>query len=133
MEFTLKTTIPATPKQIYKSWLSTQRHSKMTGAPAFISDTVGDTYTAWEGALSGKNVILEPYSKIIQTWRAPHFKEEEEDSIVKITLKDLEGKTGLTLKHSNLPENSEECIAGWEKHYFTPMKAYFLALNEELE
>ncbi|MBN4070128.1 hypothetical protein JYT76_00420 [Olleya sp. AH-315-F22] len=31
MEFTLKTTIKATAKQIYKAWLSTQGHTKMTG------------------------------------------------------------------------------------------------------
>ena len=43
MDFTLTTQIKATAKQIYKSWLSTQRHSKMTGGPAFISDKVGET------------------------------------------------------------------------------------------
>ena len=53
MEFTLKTTIKATAKQIYKSWLSTQGHTKMTGGAAFVSDKVGDSFTAWDGYIKG--------------------------------------------------------------------------------
>ena len=46
MEFTLTTTIKATAKQIYKFWLSTQGHTKMTGGVAFVFDKVGDKFTA---------------------------------------------------------------------------------------
>jgi activator of HSP90 ATPase len=125
MEFTLKTTIKATAKQIYKSWLSTQGHTKMTGGAAFMSDKVGETYTAWDNYIKGENLVLEPYNKIIQTWRSSNFEAEEADSQIEIHLSEKDETTELTLIHTNVPESGNHYKEGWEKHYFTPMKAYF--------
>jgi len=125
MEFTLKTTIKATAKQIYKAWLSTQGHTKMTGGAAFVSDKVGDTFTDWDGYITGKNLVLEPYIRIVQSWRTSQFGEDEQDSQIEITLNETDGETELTLTHSNVPESGEHYIKGWDEHYFQPMKAYF--------
>ncbi|AXT18989.1 hypothetical protein D7030_14850 [Flavobacteriaceae bacterium AU392] len=127
MEFTLKTTIKATAKQIYKAWLSTQGHTKMTGGVAFISDKVGDSFTAWGDHIKGKNLVLEPYHKIVQSWRGSDFKNTDEDSQIEIILNEIEAETELTLNHTNTPEDkdSEHYVEGWKRHYFEPMKAYF--------
>jgi len=125
MEFKLKTNIKAKAKQIYKAWLSTQGHTKMTGGASFVSDKVGDTFTAWDGYITGKNLVLEPYIRIVQSWRTSQFEEDEEDSQIEITLNETDGETELTLTHSNVPESGEHYIKGWDEHYFTPMKAYF--------
>jgi len=125
MEFTLKTNIKATAKQIYKAWLSTQGHTKMTGGSAFTSDKVGDKFTAWDGYIAGENLVLEPYTRIVQSWRTSQFVEAENDSQIAITLIELNGETELTLTHSNVPESGEHYIKGWDEHYFQPMKAYF--------
>ncbi len=126
MEFTLKTKLSATAKQVYKAWLSTQGHTKMTGGAAFISDKVGDKFTAWDGYIKGENLILEPYSRIVQSWRSSQFEETEMDSQIEIILEEVDSETELTLKHNNVPENGEHYIKGWDEHYFQPMKAYFL-------
>jgi len=126
MEFTLKTKLPATAKQVYKSWLSTQRHTKMTGRAAFVSDGVGDKFTAWEGYIKGENLALEPYSKIVQSWRTSQFEESAMDSQVEISLKEINDETELTLTHTNVPDDGDHYIKGWDEHYFKPMKAYFL-------
>ena len=131
MEFTLTTTIKATAKQIYKSWLSTQRHTKMTGGAAFVSDKVGETFKAWDGYITGRNIELEPYNKIVQSWRSSNFEDNEGDSQIEISLSEQEKETTLTLKHINVPESGEHYKKGWEEHYFEPMKKYFEALNEE--
>ncbi len=131
MEFTLTTQIKATAKQIYKSWLSPQRHSKMTGGSAFVSDKIGDSYTAWEGYITGKNLELEPYKKIIQTWRSSKFEENEKDSQIEIRLSENGDETTLTLKHTNVPESGEHYKNGWEEHYFEPMRNYFEVLNKD--
>ena len=131
MEFTLTTNIKATAKQIYKSWLSTQRHSKMTGSPAFVSDKIDDTFKAWDGYITGKNIELESYNRIVQSWRASEFKDSEEDSQIEVLLNETDGVTEVTLKHSNLPEGGERYEKGWETHYFEPMKRYFEVLNEK--
>ncbi len=131
MEFTLTTTIKATAKQIYKSWLSTQRHTKMTGGAAFVSDKIGETFTAWDGYITGQNTELEPYGKIVQSWRSSNFEDNEGDSQIEILLSEHEEETTLTLKHTNVPESGEHYKKGWEEHYFEPMRRYFEALNEE--
>jgi activator of HSP90 ATPase len=129
MEFTLKTRFKATVKQVYKSWLSTQAHTKMTGSPAFISDRVGDKFTAGDGYIKGKNLVLEPYNKIVQSWRSENFKDDEEDSQIEISLSEIDGETELTLTHRNVPEEGTYYIEGWDEHYFQPMKSYFENLN----
>jgi activator of HSP90 ATPase len=125
MEFTITTTINATAKQIYKSWLSTQGHTKMTGGVAFLSDKVGDSFTAWDGYITGKNMALEPYNRIVQSWRSSNFEAHEPDSQIEVTLNEGDGETELTLTHSNVPNSGEHYIKGWDEHYFTPMKKYF--------
>lgn len=129
MEFTLKRSFNATAKQIYKSWLSTQGHTKMTRGTAFVSDKVGEKFTAWEGYITGKNLALEPYNKIVQSWRSSNFEANEPDSQIEITLLEKENETELTLKHSNVPESGEHYKNGWDEHYFQPMTTYFDQLN----
>jgi activator of HSP90 ATPase len=125
MEFTITTTIKATAKQIYKSWLSTQGHTKMTGGAAFMSDKVGDSFTAWDDYIKGANLVLEPYNKIVQSWRSTNFEDHEPDSQIEITLSENGDETTLTLKHNKVPESGEHYIKGWDESYFEPMKKYF--------
>ena len=117
MEFTITTTINATAKQIYKSWLSTQGHTKMTGGVAFLSDKVGDSFTAWDGYITGKNKVLEPYNRIVQSWRSSNFEADEPDSQIEVTLNEGDGATELTLTHTNVPESGDHYIKGWDEHY----------------
>lgn len=125
MEFTLITNFPTSAKKIYKAWLSTQGHTKMTLGTAFTSDKVGDPFSAWDGYINGKNIELVPYTKIVQSWRSSQFEEHEKDSQIEILLKELDGITELTLTHSNVPESGEHYKKGWDDHYFKPMKVYF--------
>lgn len=129
MEFTLTRNFNATAKQIYKTWLSTQGHTKMTLGTAYMSDKVGDKFTAWEGYITGINLELKPYNKIVQSWRSSNFKDDEPDSQIEISLVEKENETQLTLKHSNVPESGDHYIQGWDKHYFEPMKIYFEELK----
>ena len=125
MKFTVKTTIKATAKQIYKSWLSTQGHTKMTGETAYVSDKIGDAFTAEDGNITGKNMQLDPYHKIVQSWRSEKFKPDDADSQIEILLEEQGGSTQITLTHSNVPESCTHFEDAWNTHYFTPMKNYF--------
>lgn len=130
MEFKLEATFKATAKQIYKSWLSTQGHTKMTGGTAFVSDKIGDTFKVWDGYITGENMVLEPYNKIVQSWRSSNFNDDEIDSQIEVTLTENGDDTTLTLMHTNVPESGEHYIKGWDEHYFQPMKTYFEFLNK---
>ena len=125
MEFILKKSFNTTAKEIYKAWLSSEGHTKMTGGSAIVSDIIGDKFTAWDGYIEGKNIELEPNKRILQTWRTSQFKEDEEDSKIEVLLNEVDGKTELTLIHTNLSESGEHYKNGWQDHYFEPMEKYF--------
>jgi uncharacterized protein YndB with AHSA1/START domain len=124
--FTLTTTVPASAQEIYEAWLDSLAHSEMTGGEAVMSDEVGAEVAAWDGYISGRNLELVPGQRIVQSWRTTEFDDEHEDSILTVTLEEVEDGTLLTLVHSRVPDGQtsyEE--GGWQEHYFEPMKAYF--------
>ncbi|MDH3648618.1 MAG: SRPBCC domain-containing protein [Saprospiraceae bacterium] len=125
MEFTLTTRFKTSAKEIYTNWLNSEGHTKMTGGKATASDRIGERFTAWDGYIEGKNLILEPLDRIVQSWRTSDFKEEEGDSQIELTLQEIDGQTELTLLHTNVPDSGEHYIKGWDDHYFQPMQAYF--------
>ena len=125
MEFTLKTTFNTTAQEIYESWLSNEGHSDMTGGEATASTKIGASFSAWDGYISGKNIALKPNKRIVQLWRTTEFFADEPDSTIEILLNEVDGKTELTLIHTNLSESGKQYIKGWEDHYFEPMQEYF--------
>jgi activator of HSP90 ATPase len=125
MEFTLKTTLKARSEEIYKVWLSSEGHTQMTGGAAIATDQIGGVFTAWDGYIEGENSALEPYTRIVQSWRTSQFDPEETDSQIEILLHEIDGQTELTLIHSNVPESGAHYKKGWNEHYFQPMKKHF--------
>jgi uncharacterized protein YndB with AHSA1/START domain len=124
LSFTVSDEIPASKEVIYNAWLDGEKHAKMTSTgTATASMKVGDPFSAHDGYISGKNKELIPYSKIVQTWRTTEFSDNEEDSIIEVTLEDKNGGTLVTLAHSNLPPHGGQYEQGWKDYYFKPMKA----------
>jgi uncharacterized protein YndB with AHSA1/START domain len=124
--YTLTTTVPASAQDIYEAWLDSLAHTEMTGSEAVMSDEVGAEVAAWDGYISGRNLELVPGERIVQSWRTTEFDEEHEDSIITVTLEEVEDGTLLTLVHSQVPDGQTSYQeGGWEKHYFEPMIAYF--------
>jgi uncharacterized protein YndB with AHSA1/START domain len=124
--FTLTTTIPASAQEIYDAWLDSLTHSEMTRGEASMSDEVGAEVSAWDRYITGRNLELVPSERIVQSWRTTQFTDEHEDSIITVTLEEVEGGTLLTLVHSNVPdEQTSYEQTGWQEHYFEPMKEYF--------
>jgi len=126
MQFTVTHTFKASPVQLYAAWLDSKQHAAMTGAEADVSNKVGEEFSAWDGYITGRNLELEPNKRIKQAWRTSEFAEDQPDSIIEITFKELAAdKTELTLTHSELPDSDTQYIDGWGDSYFTPMKEYF--------
>ena len=126
-EINLEQIVPASAQTIYKDWLSSDGHQKITGGEANITDIEGGDYSAWDGYIWGKNITLVINEKIIQTWRTSEFDESAEDSLLEIRLEALsEKKTNLKLRHTNLPiGDRQKYTDGWIAHYFEPMIAYY--------
>ena len=129
IDFVVSVLIPASPEEIYHTWLSSEGHSAMTGSPATASDQVGDEFTAWDGYINGRNLELEPHARIVQSWRTTEFSPEEPDSRIEITLVAVGNQTRLTLHHTGLPPHGGQYEQGWVDSYFEPMKEYFQSLH----
>jgi len=123
--FTVSATIPASPREIYDSWLDGRRHAKMTGSPARGSAGEGASFSAWDDYITGKNLKLVPGKRIVQSWRTTQFTPADPDSEIEVTLAKAPRGTKVTLRHSNVPDGHDGYKSGWKTHYFDPMKAYF--------
>lgn len=120
--------IHASPKRIYEAWLSSEEHSAFTGGMATVEPTVGGRHTAWEGYTQGTILELEPYRRIVQSWRTSEFPPDSPDSRLEVLLQEIDGGTRVTLLHSDIPEGqAEQYRQGWKEFYFEPMKRYFPA------
>ena len=124
--FEISTVLTASAKQVYEAWLSSDEHGAMTGGAARIDSVVGGQFSAWDGYITGATLELEPYRRIVQSWRTIEFPADAPDSRLEIVLEESGDGTRLTLKHSNIPEGQGSSYeSGWVSNYFDPMKDYF--------
>ncbi len=125
IEFEVSEVIPASQESIYEAWLSSSGHSKMTGSPADVSSVVGESFEAWDGYITGKNLELEYPKRIFQQWRTVEFDDSDEDSYLEILFEAEGTGTRVTIIHTNLPDHGMQYRQGWIDAYFVPMQAYF--------
>jgi activator of HSP90 ATPase len=110
---------------LYHAWITSDGHSKMTGAKAECSSAVGGEFSAWDGYITGQNIELQAGQKIVQSWRTTDFQSNDRDSEVTITFRDHGNHCHLVLKHRNIPNGQPDYQAGWKQYYFEPMIAHF--------
>jgi activator of HSP90 ATPase len=118
--------IQADAKTLYKAWLDSKEHGAFTGGKADIDPKKGGKFTAWDGYISGKTLELEPFKRIVQSWRTTEFPDESEDSKLEILFEEANNATKMTFIHTDIPDGQgEEYKQGWIDYYFEPMKEYF--------
>ena len=130
-DFTVSDVIPASAQDIYDAWLDSTGHSKMTGGEARASASVGDTFSAWDGYISGSNLELEPGRRILQSWRTTRFTENDADSRIEVMFEPVDGGTRVTIHHTHVPDgHTGYQDGGWENNYFVPMKRHFGGIQQ---
>ncbi len=118
--------LPVKPRKIYEAWLNSSEHSAFTGKTVKIERKVGSAFSIDEGEITGENLKLYRFNKIIQSWRSSDFPDDAEDSIVTILLDEIPEGTRLTIQHDNLPDGDAiKYRKNWREFYFKPMKEYF--------
>lgn len=117
---------PVSAKRLYDAWLNSIEHSEFTGSKAVVRPKLGTDFTAGDGYISGRNIVLQPFSRIVQAWRTSDFPEASIDSKLEILFEKVNGGTRLTLIHTQIPAGQlNEYEKGWKQYYLKPMKAYF--------
>ena len=113
---------PGTPHEVYELLMDSAKHASFTGEEAKISRSVGGTFTTFGGWANGKNVELVKDKKIVQTWRADDWPEEQYSTITIHLIKAPKG-TKLLFSQTDVPANKAKDIAqGWREYYWEPMK-----------
>lgn len=125
VSFSVSLTLPVSAQQLYDAWLDGETHGLMTGGEAVSRPEEGSVFTVWDEYITGKHLELIPHSRIVQSWRSQDFSEEDPDSHLAILFQPAPGGCLLTINHSNIPDGQPDYAAGWEEHYFEPMRAFF--------
>jgi activator of HSP90 ATPase len=60
----------ASPTEVYDLIMDSRKHMSLSRERAIISKKVGGSFSAWNGHLTGFNLVLKPGEKIVQAWRA---------------------------------------------------------------
>jgi len=122
----LSITLPVDPKILYDAWLNSKKHSDFTKSTASIEKKVGNSFSAMDGYITGKNELLHMNKRIVQSWRTTDFSEENADSTLEVIFKNTDKGTKLGIVHTNLPEDSGKNYRKfWRDQYFKVMKEYF--------
>ena len=89
---------------------------------------MGGAFTAFDGALRGRNLLIVPNRLIVQAWRSTNFKTADPDSILVLEFRKAPGGSEVQLVHVNVPKQDHAGVSkGWPKYYWKPWKAYLAA------
>ena len=118
-------TLKAPPRELFDAFLDSRQHSRITGVPARTSRRVGARFTAFGGALSGRNLMIVPGRMIVQAWRSTQFKAGDPDSILVLTFNKTAGGARIDLVHVNVPGHDHQGVTrGWPKYYWGPWRMH---------
>jgi activator of HSP90 ATPase len=118
-------TFKASPEELFEIFTDSKKHSAATGAKASVSAKPGAKWTAWDGMILGKNLMVVPGRMIVQAWRAAHWKDSDLDSILMITFSAAPGGSRIDLVHAGVPDHDHQGVTkGWPQYYWKPWKAY---------
>lgn len=115
--------INAEPSDIYAALTNPYTIELWSGYKAEMSTEPGSEFSLWEGDITGKNMEFVTDKKIVQEW---YFGDQEDKSIVTITIKGGTDESVVTVEQTNIPDEDFNDIAeGWREYYMGAIKAFF--------
>lgn len=112
------------PQTLFNLYLDSRKHTESTGAPARISKKAGGKFTVFGGQLEGKNLLIVPGKRLVQLWRAHHWKKEDW-SVLILTFRRVASGAQVDLVHVGVPAYDQKGVReGWPKYYWRPWKKY---------
>ncbi len=132
--YELKRVVLTTPKRLFEAWLDDVEHSDMTGSRATISAEVGGAFSMLDGAVAGRIVELEPYSRIVHELNTNGPARLEVSLATGSNYGGLgnpqDDGTTIILRHTMAAQGQTELSPDWwEDRYFRPMDAHFATGN----
>jgi activator of HSP90 ATPase len=95
------------------------------GKPAEVSSEAGGAFSAFGGYVTGRNIELVAYERIVQAWRAASWGPGQY-SIARFELAEQSSSTKLVFDHAGFPQGQGAHLAeGWKANYWEPLEKYF--------
>jgi len=118
--------VGASPMEVYQAYVDPKKHATFTGTGVTGTPKVGGKFTAGDGYISGRYVMLEPGKRIKHEWSTTEWPAGYPPSVLELTLKPKGMGTELTMVHSKVPAAQVEYYTkGWTEFYWGPLKKYF--------
>lgn len=115
--------IKGSPEEIYAALVNPFSIALWTGDEAEMKEEAGTEFSLFGGDIAGKNLSFVKDKQMVQEW---YFGEQEEASIVTITLRPDRHYTKIELHHTNIPDEAfEDMVYGWDEYYFGGLKEFF--------
>ena len=125
-EFKQRRIINASPQEVYDAFVSGRKHSEFTGARATSLQRVGGKFTAWDGYVTGKYLVLQKGKRIAQEWKTTEWPRGYAPSHVELILNEHPKGTEVLLTHSNVPAHqAAQYRKGWIERYWERLSKYF--------
>lgn len=119
-DFQYNLEIIADPEEVFAALTNPFQIELWSGYPADMKPETGYVFSLWEGDITGMNLEIVPNKTLVQEW---FFGEQEERSIVRITLKKDGAKTRVELIHTHIPDDVyDEITEGWREYYLGAIK-----------
>ncbi len=115
----------ASPDSLFDAYLDSRKHSAIVGSKVSISKVVGGRFTAFNGMLSGKNLLIVPKKLVMQSWRSRTWKITDHDSILILMFSKAGRGARVDLVHVNVPKHDLQGVTrGWRRYYWKPWLEY---------
>ena len=115
--------LKASPKALFDAFLDSRQHSAITGAKATTGRRPGMRFSAFDGALSGRNLMIVRDRLIVQSWRVSNWKKTDADSVLILRFSPARGGTRVDLTHVGVPAHDHKGVTkGWRSFYWLPWR-----------
>jgi activator of HSP90 ATPase len=115
--------INAEPSDIYSALTNPYTIELWSGYPAKMSEEPGSEFSLWEDDITGKNIEFVRDRKVVQEW---YFGNQDQKSIVTITIKPDGENSEVTVEHTNIPdEDFADISEGWREFYIGAIISFF--------
>ena len=115
--------IDAEAEDIYSALTNPVTIAIWSGYPAEMGNEPGSEFSLWEGDITGRILKLQPSKKIVQEW---YFGEQQEQSIATIYIEQQQGRSLVTVEHTNIPDEDFANISeGWREYIMGAIQKFF--------
>jgi activator of HSP90 ATPase len=118
-------TFKASPGDLFEIFTDSKKHSAATAAKASVTAKPGSKWKAFDGMISGRNLVVVPGRMIVQACRASHWKDSDLDSILILNFSKAPGGGRVDLVHVGVPQHDHQGVTkGRPLYYWKPWKVY---------